>query len=342
MTLAALDAPRAFAFAVVRPGAEGALKQEASARGLALAFSRPGLVTFKDPRSAITPDFGADLVHARVAGSSLGRFADAASIAEAVARAGPLGLHVFARPLPEDAPLDAAAARTLEAELGERLGARRVEALTPGTLVLDVVAHAGEPPFAGLHRHGEGRSRAPGGTPQVHVPPLAPSRAYAKLREALELAGEVMRPGELAVELGSAPGGTTLAMLEQGVSVIGVDPGAMDPGVLAFTGPGGARARHRKMPAGALAPGELPGRIDWLVVDLNLAPPVALRYAARILRARPPRRGAVLTLKMNDTAALAAIPEHLATVRALGLPHVVARQLPANRSEITVIARPRR
>jgi 23S rRNA (cytidine2498-2'-O)-methyltransferase len=249
-------------------------------------------------------------------------------------------VHVFARPLPEDAPPDAAPARALEAELAERLGARRVETLAPGTLVLDVVVHPGEAPFAGLHRHGEGRSRAPGGTPEVQIPPLAPSRAYAKLREALELAGEAMRPGELAVELGSAPGGTTLAMLEQGTSVIGVDPGEMDPGVLAFTGPGGARVRHRKMPAGALAPAELPARIDWLVVDLNLAPPVALRYVARLLRARPPRRGALLTLKMNDAAALAAIPEHLAAVRAMGLPRVVARQLPANRSEITVIARP--
>ena len=342
MNLPAPDSAQAFAFAVVRPGAEAALKREAAARGLALAFSRPGLVTLKDPRGAVTPDFGADLVHARVAGSSLGRFADAASIADAVAHAGPLGLHVFARPLPEDTPPDAAPARLLEAELAARLGARRVDALAPGTLVLDVVVHAGESLFAGLHRHGEGRSRAPGGAPEVRVPPLAPSRAYAKLREALELAGEAMRPGELAVELGSAPGGITLAMLEEGVSVIGVDPGAMDPGVLAFTGPGGARVRHRKMPAGALAPGELPARIDWLVVDLNLAPPVALRYVARILRARPPRRGAVITLKMNDDAARAAIPEHLAAVQALGLPRIVARQLPANRSEITVIARPRR
>jgi 23S rRNA (cytidine2498-2'-O)-methyltransferase len=129
-------------------------------------------------------------------------------------------------------------------------------------------------------------------------------------------------------------------MLEAGVSVIGVDAADMDPFVLAFHGPGGARARHLKMPAGAVVPGKLPAPVDWLVSDLNLAPPVALRYVARIARSRPPRRGAILTLKMNDAAAVQAISEHLERIRGMGFRRLIARQLPANRSEITVVARP--
>lgn len=323
-----------FAFGIVRPGSEPQLKAEASRRGLRLAFSRPGLLTFKDPSGAVSPTFGADLVHARVAGLSLGQFDAPEAIAEAAGDRAVV-LHVFARVVGEErvdrAPIDA-----VTAALAQRL---RAAPLNDGALVLDVAVHPGEPLFAGLHVHGPGRSRAPGGVPDVVVPERAPSRAYAKLVEALELMGEVMRPGEHAVELGSAPGGTTLAMLEAGVSVTAIDPAAMDPGVLSFVGPSDARARHLAIPAGAVVPSRLPAQVDWMVVDLNLAPPVALRYVARIVRARMPRRGAILTLKMNDQSAIDAIPDHLERVRGMGFTRLLARQLPANRSEITVLVR---
>lgn len=333
--------PGAFAFAIGRPESVPRLKDEVvrAHPGLKLAFSRPGLVTFKDPAARVGPDFGVELVHARVAGVSLGLFDDVSALA-ASAPEGPLVLHVFPRAVPGEGPVDWMLAHAVRAELEPLLQPRLVDALTPGTLVLDVATEAGEPLLTGLHLHAEGRSRAPGGLPDVPMPARSPSRAYAKLLEALELAAEPMKKGELAVELGCAPGGTTLAMLEAGVSVIGVDPAEMDPGVLAFAGPLGARVRHLRMPVGAVVPGKLPAAIDWLVVDLNLAPPVALRYAARIVRARKPRRGAILTLKMNDAAAIEAIGLHVERVRALGFSRILARQLPANRSEITVIARP--
>jgi hypothetical protein len=53
-----------------------------------------------------------------------------------------------------------------------------------------------------------------------------PSRAYLKLEEALRWAGEMIlvRSGDTALEIGSAPGGGAYALLERGLQVYGVDP----------------------------------------------------------------------------------------------------------------------
>ena len=126
--------------------------------------------------------------------------------------------------------------------------------------------------------------------------------------------------------------------LEAGVSVTAIDPAAMDPGVLSFVGPSGARARHLAIPAGAVVPSRLPAQVDWMVVDLNLAPPVALRYVARIVRARMPRRGAILTLKMNLPVYEKRLDEFVDFIRGFAPGPVIITQLAANRREVCVMA----
>lgn len=333
----------AFAFAVVRPGAEPLLKDEIKEKHpqLRFAFSRPGLLTYKDPRGEVTPEFGADLIFARVAGASLGVTRDVASIEAALERvASPVRLHVFGRDVDAEGPSSASIARAAEVEaaLRARLGERVHRDARPerGDLVLDVVVHEDEL-VAGLHRHALGRWAIAGGRPRIDVPEGTPSRAYGKLEEALLFCDVEMRAGERAVELGSAPGGMTLAMLKKGVNVASVDPGAMDPGVLAFVGPGGARVEHLSIPVGALDPARLPKPVDWIVVDMNLAPPVSFRYTQRVIEARRPRRGVVLTLKLNDARARGTIGPLLERFRAMRFSRVHATQLPTNRTELTVI-----
>jgi hypothetical protein len=46
----------------------------------------------------------------------------------------------------------------------------------------------------------------------------------------------------------------------------------------------------------------------------------------------------VLTLKLNDAATIAALPELLDRIRALGCARVRATQLPANRRDVFVFA----
>jgi 23S rRNA (cytidine2498-2'-O)-methyltransferase len=108
----------------------------------------------------------------------------------------------------------------------------------------------------------------------------------------------------------------------------------MDAAVLA-TG----RVHHLRVKVGALRWEELPPKIDWLLVDVHLAPPVALHEVSRLM---PPLkkslRGAVFTLKLNDQRIVDDIPALLDRVRQLGFADVRATHLPSNRREICCVA----
>src|SRR5215471_5965689 len=54
-----------------------------------------------------------------------------------------------------------------------------------GELVANVIVDIGEPAWLGLHRHDARHLPHPGGAIPVDVPVDAPSRAYAKLEEAI-------------------------------------------------------------------------------------------------------------------------------------------------------------
>ncbi len=288
----------AFLFAVCQAGSEGALKREVAREhpSLRLAFSRPGFLTFKSP-SPLGADVELRSVFARVSGLSLGRAPTPDhDLVHRYSRDGLLPLVREGRP----------------AEPGER--------------VLDrVIVDPGEE-WVGLHLHGPGRSAHPAGNPALALPSHAPSRAYQKLAEALLWSGAQPQPGECALEIGSAPGGAALLLLEKGLHVIGVDPAPMAPRVLAskaFT--------HLKRGAEKLTPKDLPRPPDWLLLDVNLPPEQALPLIEPFAAGC---RGLLLTLKIHDDASADRIPRWLAR---LGLP-ARATQLPSHKSEILVYA----
>lgn len=326
--------PLPFVFVVSNVASTPLAKTEVLERHPAarFAFSRPGLVTFR--LEAASPSFGAEeLVFARVSGQSVGK---AGSLEEALGLAPEVGVvHVFPRD-PEDAP-SIARARALRDELGPRRLATVPS--RAGELVLDVVVAEGEPLFVGVHAHGPGRWACAGGLPEVTVPPESPSRAFAKLEEALAWSGLSPRRGTEVVELGAAPGGATLACLLRGLPVTAVDPAELDPRVRAFVGPGGARATFVQRPAGSVQKDELPRDARLLVVDMNLAPPVALRYVQRVRAMLPRLEAAVITVKLNDERMIAQASRWVELVRAMGFASVRATQLPSHRQEMVVVAR---
>lgn len=312
-----------FFFCACQPGAERLLKAEMRRvrPDLHPAFARPGLVTFKGDEPP------PELVFARVTGTSVGPVSSAADVAAAARERGARRLHAWEReggPLPE-LQTGLAAASGLPVEPTPRAG----------EVVLDVVAEQGAPFFAGTHVHAAGLSPSPGGVAAAEVPPEAPSRAFAKVAEALAWSGLQPKRGQTALEIGSAPGGASYALLRRGLSVVGVDPGDMDPTVLAD-----ARFRHLKIAAGGLRRSELPERVEWLLLDVNLAPQVALHAVRRIVpMVRDHLVAAILTLKLNEEAFVDEIPRWLRRVAEMGFDPVRAKQLPSNRREICVVAR---
>lgn len=329
-----------FGFGVVNVGAEKALKTELHhiEKGARLAFSRPGLVTFK--AYGIDERFASDSVIARVRGVSLGMAETLDDVRRFVGDE-TVVTHVFARDTSAEGPSAENEARTAEvrAALAEDPRFALDRAPKEGERVIDVICAQNEPMFVGAHLHARGRWTQPGGRVRVEVPEGAPSRAFAKLEEALAWSGLEVRAGARAVELGAAPGGAALALARRGVSVIAIDPAAMDPGVLAFEGPGGARVTHVAKAGGAVDGEDVPADASLLLMDANLAPPVALRYFTRLASLASRADAAILTLKINDDTMLTAIPKQLARLRAQGWDRLIATRLPSNRSEICVVAR---
>jgi 23S rRNA (cytidine2498-2'-O)-methyltransferase len=344
-----------FAFATTSPGSEAWLKREVarSHPSLRPAFGRPGLVTFKATASTLSADFALESAFARSSGAAIGSLGDEAAIAELAQRAAqrlgaPLVLAVAPRVAGAWAELDASAHAQASA-VADALADRARGALTralphPGQRVFDVFIAPGEPSFVGLHTHTASRAPHPGGLLPAALPPAAPSRAYLKLAEAVLRFGLDLRAGESALELGSAPGGISLALVERGIEVLGVDPGAMDPRVEAAARAAREAAqrgsfRHLAEPVGALKRADLPRPLHWIVSDMNLAPRVVLRYVERAVGpSRGTLLGAIVTLKLNEPAMIDELPELAERLRSMGFARVRLAQLPSNRQELCALA----
>ncbi len=325
-----------FIWLLHQPAVAGWVKREMAAKhpDHKFAFSRPGLTTFKGSEPV-----GSSF--ARAHGTSLGRARDVAEVL-ALAPAGATRLHVFERDLDKpaderDALVVGSRARSLEAQL--RAAGKFVDGSEArlGEHVLDVICAPAEEPeeplFVGHHVHDPSRGPFPGGVGHVAIPAESPSRAWAKIEEAIRWSGLSPKSGEVAVEIGSSPGGASWALLERGLQVHGIDPGAMAPSVLAHP-----RFVHHAMPAAEVPKHALPKHYQWLASDVNLAPMIALKYVERMVAlAHGGLRGAFITLKLNDDGVFDALPRLADRISRMGARDVRYTQLPSHRSEIVAI-----
>jgi 23S rRNA (cytidine2498-2'-O)-methyltransferase len=159
-----------------------------------------------------------------------------------------------------------------------------------------------------------------------------PSRAYYKLAEAFEAFDLPFDHQETVLELGSAPGGASLFLLEQDLRVLGVDPAEMDPGVLR-----NINFKHLRKPFETLTEQDFRQGIDWIISDINLPPTVVLKEVFRLLTFLQPR-GLLLTLKMNDLKHLEVVASIREQMRKQGFRRVELKYLPSHRKEICLFA----
>lgn len=348
-----VPATTAFLFCVCQAGAEAAVAEELAPLGLRRAFARPGLITFKDPSGVVPADVPLAAVLVRAHGAAIGPASDLTALLAAVDNYCPkdqaVRLHVFERDIakPGDeppghayGPLAASAQAQIEAAWAAApprplLAGSRAE---PGDWVLDVIVAADEPWWLGFHRHGPGHPPTPGGRITVDMPPEAPSRAYRKLEEALIWSQAPLRAGDTAVEIGSSPGGASYALLRRGVEVHGIDPAKMAPVVLDYNKDlPGNHFIHLDRPMSLVQRSDLPTTLHWVLLDVNLAPQVALITARRLAaHPRPDLMGVLLTLKLDDWKALRHVPRLLKSIASMGMQQVKATQLPSNRMELFV------
>ena len=315
------------------------------------AFSRPGFVTFKLPENhGLSADFRFPCIFARSQGYSLGKIVGDSDDVRATSTSALIGkldyheVHVWQRGDREPTNLPSAAAelaRALNLQQANSEETAQTARLikngtidTPTPLVIDCLIVEPNEWWIGCHRASGPETRWPGGIYDRHPPVDMVSRAYLKMDEALSWSQLPVRPDEQVAEIGCSPGGASQALLERGLSVLGIDPAIVDERVLA-----NARFTHIRKRGHEVKRREF-RRTRWLTADLNVAPQYTLDTVEEIVTHRDVDvRGMLLTLKLLEWTLAEEIPAYLDRIHHWGYREVRARQLFHNRQEICVVAR---
>ena len=198
--------------------------------------------------------------------------------------------------------------------------------------------------WAGLHRHAPFLSPDPGGDSGLAMPVTSPSRAWLKLEEAVRFFDLKFTSNDIVVELGCAPGGVVLALLDRGVSVIGVDPAKMADVVLAsaITERQGAPTNrpwffHSRKPAALTSKRDLGQGVTWYMSDMNQSPEVVLKECARFCKMAPSIRGVLITLKLTDVMQVSEKLKWFAALTEMGFKTIRLQQLSVHHKEFALL-----
>lgn len=156
-----------------------------------------------------------------------------------------------------------------------------------------------------------------------------PSRAYYKIKEAFILTKKFYNNALIknAIEFGSAPGGATLFLLENGYNVTGIDPAEMDTNILQ-----NSNFNFIKKPIQFVSPKDVSQNNDVLIVDVNLNPKFVLNECLRLKDSN--WKYAYITLKFNDPKLIKRIPEYQKLIKKIGFKNIHFLQLPFHKKEI--------
>lgn len=322
-----------YVFSLGNPGSEKALKLEAETMklGWRLSYQRRGFVTFKADALFSLDSLDVQLASSRRLCLSLGK---STTSKDAVRRI-------------EDSLPSGATALTHHARFHERKMQGLVCGVGPevGQFIGTVVELGPAEFWAGIHRHAPFLSPDPAGDAGIAMPAESPSRAWLKLEEAVRFFGLKFTPDDIVVELGCAPGGVVLSLLQRGVSVIGVDPAKMADVVIAsaIARREDAASRqpwffHCRKPAALAAKRDLGQGVTWFMSDMNQAPDVVLRECGRFCKMVPTIRGVLITLKLTDLTQVTEKRQWFASLAAMGFTAVRLQQLSVHHKEFALLA----
>lgn len=364
-----------FVWATCKPGYEKLLKAEVllGSPQLKFAFSRPGLLTFKQPEETSADFDPSHSIFVRSWGESvLGQAGSAGDILEAASilrkdEKQPLRLHVFGRQAEEGLKAEHPLVSDGRSQRVEALKAELISQQPPGLFATDVqqgaqeaervldvvVGEDNEKTFVGTHIHSSHsrRSSFPNAQLPSDLPADAPSRAWLKAEHAAQALKVPFAAGDVAVEIGSAPGGSALNLVRRGLIVFGVDPCPQDRTHAPVLLNENSRFTEVKSKLHTFSPtAQGPPTATWLLCDANIDAEDALPHLLRLCRHYQSTglRGLLYTLKLYDSI-INLPPDRLLTyldsikaeMLASGLfdaDSLVFTTLPSNRQEVCVYA----
>jgi 23S rRNA (cytidine2498-2'-O)-methyltransferase len=316
-----------FVFALCNPGSEKALKCEVEtmALGWRPGYQRRGFVTFKADDPFSLDSLEVEVACARRWCVSLGK---SATKVEAEEKVGCAAVIQHARFFDRRMQGVSSSRPPLH---GDVVGT--VVELGPGEF------------WSGMHRHAPSISPDPAGDSGIVMAENSPSRAWLKLEEAVRFWGLSFTPRDIVVELGCAPGGVVLALLDRGVSVIGVDPAKMADVVMAAAIANRADVPagkpwfyHCRKPAALTSKRDLGNDVTWFMSDMNQSPEVVLKECARFCKMAPGIRGVLITLKLTDLMQVGDKAQWFASLAEMGFRTIRLQQLAVHHKEFALLA----
>jgi 23S rRNA (cytidine2498-2'-O)-methyltransferase len=324
-----------FVFSLCNPGSESALKHEVAelSKGWRSGYQRRGFVTFKSDRPVPIDALDLPIACSRRLCLSLGKGKTREEAVGLIKTA----LHPEPTPIIQHARFHERRMQGVHHEGGP---------VNPRTGDwIGTVVELGECEFwAGIHRHARLLSPDPAGDPGLEMPAESPSRAWLKLEEAIRFFDLEFTTMDIVVELGCAPGGVVLSLLQRGVPVIGVDPAKMADAVMKHAiserheAPAGRPwFYHCRKPAALAAKRDLGSGVTWFMSDMNQAPDVVLKECARFRKMAPEIRGVLITLKLTDLMQVADKQRWLAALSGMGFQTTRLQQLSAHHKEFALL-----
>ena len=346
-----------FVFSTCQVGAESVLKQEFARlfAGVRSAFARPGFISFKT-ETPLPENLANRSVFARTVVDSLGKIetdcrnqlvTDVWKIVSEhhlfVNR-----VHVFRRdPCPvgeqDFEPHLSPEMVDIQRHIIEQspqtkfLGVHANDIFhpaQPGETVLDVIMIEPNLFFVGTHTMTETspiHARYSGGILPVSLPSESVSRAYLKFHEGFLWSGIVLHTEDKCLDIGASPGGCSQFLLQQGVRVFGVDPGAIHPTVLNHPRFTHIRNRIKDVKRSLLHD------VKWITADMNVAPNYTLDVLEEIAAKASSVQGILFTLKLIRWELADKLPMLLDRIRTWRFSDVRAKQLVFNRQEVMVV-----
>jgi 23S rRNA (cytidine2498-2'-O)-methyltransferase len=192
--------------------------------------------------------------------------------------------------------------------------------------------------YPGISTVEENLSSWPGGARRYAQTSEQISRAEFKLLEAIESFGIYLPSDGQALDLGAAPGGWTRLLLDQGLSVVAVDPAQLDPRV--------AKRKHLEHYRGyaedyLTTASKQNRQFDVIVNDMRMDARDAARLLGRAARCLRKEGVVISTLKLphaTPTIDPLAMLKQALSIFSQHFEGVQARQLSHNRQEVTVVA----
>ena len=346
-----------FIFSTCHIGAESAFKKEVVRLfpGVRGAFARPGFVSFKT--ETLLKDFLHHSVFARTVAASLGKVeTDRAEflVAEVWKIAAEHHIfvnrvHIFQRdPLPVGEkkfephipPELVELHRNLVAQspTAKFLGVRANDIFQPaqsGETILDIVQIEPNLFFIGTHSITEAspiHSRYSGGVVPIALPDNSVSRTYLKFHEGFLWSDLMLEKDDHCLDIGASPGGCSQFLLQRGVRVSGVDPGAIHPAVLNHPRFTHIRSRIKDVKHSLFRD------VQWITADMNVAPNYTLDVLEEAIRQTVSVRGLLFTLKLLRWELADKLPMWLDRIRTWGFSDIRTKQLVFNRQEVMVAA----